>query len=210
MGPPAQEMHGPVRAGTPLPSREDERVELVQPGDGKASRRSCGLSILKESLYKRQRRIFYSACSDRTKSDGSKLKDLRFLVDIRKKYHTMSVVKYVFQRSYRWPTFGSVWGQVRLDFEHPKLVKDALVHSKCWTRLSLRVFSNTNLLLPEDAAITVQILQLPWEWDTTALCPTWWEKTFSSHIQGEVSAIPDPCHGLLQALPSCPLLDQDQ
>lgn len=83
-----------------------------------------------ESLYKRQRRIFYSACSDRTKSDGFKLKDHRFLVGIRKKYHTMSVVKYVFQRSYRCPTFGSVWGQVRWGFEHPKLVKDALVHSK--------------------------------------------------------------------------------
>jgi len=49
---------------------------------------------LKRAYRKDGENIFSRACGDRTRSNGFKLSGGRFRVDIRKKFFTMSVVKY--------------------------------------------------------------------------------------------------------------------
>ena len=49
---------------------------------------------LKGAYRKDGEGIFTRVCSDRTRGDGSKLKEGRFRLDIRKKFFTMRVVKH--------------------------------------------------------------------------------------------------------------------
>jgi len=64
-------------------------------------------------------RLFTKACSDRTRSNGFKLKEGRFR---RKKYFTMRVEQ-VSQRSCGCPSPGSIQAQAGQGFEQPHLVK---------------------------------------------------------------------------------------
>jgi len=94
-----QERHGPVgagpeeghkndqRDGTPLLQGEAERVGAVRPGEEKAPGTPyCSLSVFKGGLEERWRQIFSRACGDGTSSNGFKLKEGRFTLDIRKKF----------------------------------------------------------------------------------------------------------------------------
>jgi len=49
---------------------------------------------LKGAYRKDGEGLFTRVCSDRTRGDGSKLKEGRFRLDIRKKFFTMRVVKH--------------------------------------------------------------------------------------------------------------------
>jgi len=83
------------RDGTPLLSGKAERVGAVQPGEEKApGKPNCVLSVLRGGLQARWDRLFSSACCDRTRGNGFKLKKGRFTLDIRKKFLTMRVVKH--------------------------------------------------------------------------------------------------------------------
>jgi len=49
---------------------------------------------LKGAFKKDEETLFNRTCSDRTKGNGSKLKEGRFRLDIRKKFFTLRVVKH--------------------------------------------------------------------------------------------------------------------
>jgi len=71
------------------------RVGVVQLGEEKAPGRSyCGLSVLKGAYKKDGEKLFSRACGNRTKGNGFKLKEGRFLLDRRKKFFTTKVVKH--------------------------------------------------------------------------------------------------------------------
>ena len=83
------------RAGAPLLWGKAERVGAVQPGEEKAVvRPSSGLSVPEGVYRKNGENIFIRACCDRTRSNGLKLREVRFRLDRRKKYFTVRVVKH--------------------------------------------------------------------------------------------------------------------
>jgi len=54
----------------------------------------AAFQYLKGAYRKDGEGLFTSVCSDRTRGNGSKLKEVRFRLDIRKKFFTMRVVKH--------------------------------------------------------------------------------------------------------------------
>ncbi|KAK4816939.1 hypothetical protein QYF61_025435 [Mycteria americana] len=74
-------------------SYEDRlRVGVVQPGEEDALGRPY--SSLPGTYRKDRDRLFSKACCDRTRSNGFKLREGRFRLDVRKKFFTMRVVKH--------------------------------------------------------------------------------------------------------------------
>ncbi|KAK4818873.1 hypothetical protein QYF61_021078 [Mycteria americana] len=86
-----------IRGMEHLSYEERLRVGVVQPGEEKAPGTPyCSLSILKGDLLIRKMgtNFFSTACCNRTRGNGFKLKEGRFRLDIRKKFFTMRVVKH--------------------------------------------------------------------------------------------------------------------
>jgi len=104
--PPAQEEHGPVGAGPEEATKTIQGLEHLCCED---RLRELGLFSLEErrlwgdlivacqclegSYEKDGERLFTRACSDRTRSNGFKLREGRFRLDVRKKFFTVKVVK---------------------------------------------------------------------------------------------------------------------
>jgi len=78
----------------------------------------AAFQYLKGAYRKDGEGLFKRVCSDRTRGNGSKLKEGRFRLDIRNKFFIMRVV------SCGCPLPGSVQGQVGWSSEQPGLVED--------------------------------------------------------------------------------------
>ncbi|GAB0203623.1 hypothetical protein GRJ2_002827900 [Grus japonensis] len=75
--------------------RHAETVGVVQPGEEKAPERPySSLPVPKAACQKAGEHLFTRAGSDRTRSNGFKLKEGRFRLDIRKKFFTVRVVRH--------------------------------------------------------------------------------------------------------------------
>jgi len=71
----------------PLLKGQAEGVGVVQLGKEKDAGRSyCGLSVLKGGLWEIRGQSFSKTCCDRTRSNGFKLREGRFRLDIREKF----------------------------------------------------------------------------------------------------------------------------
>lgn len=71
-------------------------------------------------------------CSDKTRSNGFKLKKSILKLSIRRKYFMMRVVtqKQIAQRNCECPTTGTIQGQIRHGFGHPDVRKDLPSHGR--------------------------------------------------------------------------------
>ena len=99
-----------------LSYEERLRVEAVQPGEEKAPGTPfCGLSVLKGVLWDRWGQLFSGSCFNRIRSNGFKVIEGSFTLDIRKKFFTIRVAKH-WKRSHKEavdsPSPGNIKGQV--------------------------------------------------------------------------------------------------
>jgi len=111
-------------AGETLLGGKAEGFRAVQPGEEKAPGKPCSSLPIPEGSYKKGGdRLFIRTCCDRTRSNGFKLEQGRFRLDIRKKFFTIfyggETLDHVPQRSGRCPIPGNVEGQVEWGSEQP-------------------------------------------------------------------------------------------
>jgi len=145
--PSAQEGHGPVDVG---PEEGDKIFRGLEHCSYEERLRELGLfslekrrlwgdliaafQHLKRAYRKEGDNPFSKACCDRTRSNGVKLREGRFRLDIRNKVFTMSMVKH-------WsglprdtgsggPIPGNTEGQTGQGSEHPSLAEDVPAHCR--------------------------------------------------------------------------------
>jgi len=90
---------------------------------------TAAFQYLKAACRKDGENIFSRACCDRTKSNGFKLREGRFRLDIRKKFFYNEggeTLAQVAQRGSGGPIPGNIQGQVGRGSEQPGLVEDTL------------------------------------------------------------------------------------
>jgi len=110
------------------------RVWAVQPGEEKAVGRLYNSLPVPEGAYRKDgENIIARACCDRTRSNGFKLREGRFRLDIRKKFFYdkgSEAVEQIARRSSGGPIPGNIQGQVGQGSEQPDLVEDVPAHCR--------------------------------------------------------------------------------
>jgi len=88
---------------------------------------------LKGAYTKHGDNLFSKACCDRTKSNGFKLRDGRFRLDVRKKFFYSEggeTLEQIPQRGGRCPIPRNIQGQIGWGSEQPCLVEDVPAHCR--------------------------------------------------------------------------------
>jgi len=162
--PPAQERHGPVRAG---PEEATKMIRGMEHLSCEARLRELGLfslekrrlwgdllatsQYLKGACKKDGDKLFSRACCDRIRGNGFRLKEGRFKLDIWRRFFTMRVVKHwnKFAREMSAaPSLETIKARLDGDSEQPDPVED--VPARCsggCTRLALEIPSNSNYFM---------------------------------------------------------------
>jgi len=92
----------------------------------------AAFQYLKRAYRKDRENLFSKACCDRTRSNGFKLREVRFRLDIRKNFFTMRVVKVWsgLPRGSGGPIPRNIQGQVGQGSEQSDLVKCVPAHCR--------------------------------------------------------------------------------
>ena len=92
----------------------------------------AAFQYLKEAYKKAEEGLFTSACSDRSRGNGFKLKESRFRLGIQKTLYIEGgkALQQVAQRCCGCPLLRSVQGQVGQGFEQPALAEGVPTHGR--------------------------------------------------------------------------------
>ena len=120
-----------------------ERAGVVQPGEEDAPGGPYrSLPVPKGACRKAGGGLFARACSDNTRGNGSKLKEGRFRLDIRKKFFTVRMARTLAQAaqsSCGCPIPGSAQGQAGRGWGQPGLVEGVPAHGGGWSWVVFKV-----------------------------------------------------------------------